>query len=35
MFKRELKVSLLAIAAVAIGVPLSALAFVALALTGY
>jgi hypothetical protein len=35
MLKRGLKVSLLSIAAVAIGVPLSALALVAPALTGY
>jgi hypothetical protein len=35
MLKRGLKISLLSIGALAVGVPLSAVAFVALALIGY
>jgi hypothetical protein len=35
MLKKGLKISLLSIAALAVGVPLSALAFIALALIGY
>jgi hypothetical protein len=35
MLKRGLKISLMSIAAIAVGVPLSALAFIALALIGY
>jgi hypothetical protein len=35
MLKRGLRFSLISIAALAVGVPLSALAFVALALIGY
>jgi hypothetical protein len=35
MLKRGLKISLISIAAIAVGVPVSALAFVALALIGY
>jgi hypothetical protein len=35
MLKRGLKISLMSIAAIAVGIPLSALAFVALALIGY
>jgi hypothetical protein len=35
MLKRGLKTSLISIAALAVGVPLSALAFIVLALIGY
>jgi hypothetical protein len=35
MLKRGLKISLISIAAIAVGIPLSALAFVVLALIGY
>jgi hypothetical protein len=35
MLKRGLKISLISIAAIAVGIPLSALAFIALALIGY
>jgi hypothetical protein len=35
MLKRGLKISLISIGALAVGVPLSAVAFVALALIGY
>ena len=35
MLKKGLKISLISLAAIAVGVPLSALAFVALALIGY
>jgi hypothetical protein len=35
MLKQGLKISLISIAALAVGVPLSALAFIALALIGY
>jgi hypothetical protein len=35
MLKRGLKISLISMAAIAVGIPLSALAFIALALIGY